>query len=82
MEKIIFKGVAHCATTFKNCFKDNDLADLKAIEDVDLAKGVFVAGDQVQIIFGAGLVNDVYGSICRAQQYEKYEFKRFKNSSE
>lgn len=40
--------------------KDNDLADLKAMEDVDLAKGVFVAGDQVQIIFGAGLVNDVY----------------------
>lgn len=30
------------------------------MEDVDLAKGVFVAGDQVQIIFGAGLVNDVY----------------------
>ena len=28
--------------------------------NVDLAKGVFVAGDQVQIIFGAGLVNDVY----------------------
>lgn len=27
---------------------------------MDLAKGVFVAGDQVQIIFGAGLVNDVY----------------------
>ncbi len=40
--------------------KDNDAADLKAIENVDLAKGVFVAGDQVQIIFGAGLVNDIY----------------------
>lgn len=33
---------------------------MKAIEDLDLAKGVFVAGDQLQIIFGAGLVNDVY----------------------
>ena len=27
--------------------------------NVDLVKGVFVAGDQVQIIFGAGLVNDI-----------------------
>jgi len=54
------QGVAHCATSLRIVLKDNDLADLKAIEDVDLAKGVFVAGDQVQIIFGAGLVNDVY----------------------
>lgn len=54
------QGIAHCATRLRIVLKDNDLADLKAIEDVDLAKGVFVAGDQVQIIFGAGLVNDVY----------------------
>ncbi len=54
------QGVAHCATRLRIVLKDNELADLKAIEDVDLAKGVFVAGDQVQIIFGAGLVNDVY----------------------
>ncbi len=54
------QGVAHCATRLRIVLKSNDIADLKAIEDVDLAKGVFVAGDQVQIIFGAGLVNDVY----------------------
>lgn len=54
------QGVAHCATRLRIVLKNNDIADLKAIEDVDLAKGVFVAGDQVQIIFGAGLVNDVY----------------------
>ncbi len=54
------QGVAHCATRLRIVLKDNDLADLKAMEDVDLAKGVFVAGDQVQIIFGAGLINDVY----------------------
>lgn len=54
------QGVAHCATRLRIVLNDNDLADLKAIENVDLAKGVFVAGDQVQIIFGAGLVNDVY----------------------
>ena len=54
------QGVAHCATRLRIVLKNNDIADLKAMEDVDLAKGVFVAGDQVQIIFGAGLVNDVY----------------------
>ena len=54
------QGVAHCATRLRIVLNDNDLADLKAIEDVELAKGVFVAGDQVQIIFGAGLVNDIY----------------------
>ena len=54
------QGVAHCATRLRIVLENNDAADLKAIEDLDLAKGVFVAGDQLQIIFGAGLVNDVY----------------------
>lgn len=52
-------GVAHCATRLRLVLEDNDKADTKSIEDVDLVKGVFVAGDQLQIIFGAGLVNDV-----------------------
>lgn len=52
-------GVAHCATRLRLVLEDNDKADIKAMEDVDLVKGVFVAGDQVQIIFGTGLVNDV-----------------------
>ncbi len=52
-------GVAHCATRLRLVLEDNDKADTQAIEDVNLVKGVFVAGDQLQIIFGAGLVNDV-----------------------
>ena len=52
-------GVAHCATRLRLVLEDNDRADIKSIEEVDLVKGVFVAGDQLQIIFGAGLVNDV-----------------------
>ena len=74
------QGVAHCATRLRIVLNDNDLADLKAIEDVDLAKGVFVAGDQVQIIFGAGLVNDVYEVF--AEQYEKHESERSENGGE
>lgn len=57
-KKNIF-GIAHCATRLRLVLEDNDKADLKNMEKVDLVKGVFVAGDQVQIIFGAGLVNDV-----------------------
>ncbi|WP_448861837.1 glucose PTS transporter subunit IIA [Dorea sp.] len=52
-------GIAHCATRLRLVLEDNDRADLKNMENVDLVKGVFVAGDQVQIIFGAGLVNDI-----------------------
>lgn len=54
------QGIAHCATRLRIVLEDNDAVDLKAIEELDLVKGVFVAGDQLQIIFGAGLVNDVY----------------------
>lgn len=52
-------GVAHCATRLRLVLEDNDKADISSIENVNLVKGVFVAGDQLQIIFGAGLVNDV-----------------------
>ena len=52
-------GIAHCATRLRLVLEDNDKADTKAIENVDLVKGLFVADDQLQIIFGAGLVNDV-----------------------
>lgn len=54
------QGTAHCATRLRIVLKDNDLMDLKGLENVDLVKGVFMAGDQLQLIFGMGLVNDVY----------------------
>lgn len=73
------QGVAHCATRLRIVLKDNDLADLKAIEDVDLAKGVFVAGDQVQIIFGAGLVNDVYAVFAENNNMKNMSLSDLKN---
>lgn len=54
------QGAAHCATRLRLILDNNDRADLKAIEKIDLVKGVFIAGDQLQIIFGAGTVNNVY----------------------
>ena len=52
-------GIAHCATRLRLVLADNDKANIGQIEDVDLVKGVFVAGDQLQIIFGTGIVNDI-----------------------
>lgn len=52
--------VTHCATRLRLVLKDNDKADMEGLENVRLVKGVFVAGDQLQIIFGAGLVDSVY----------------------
>ena len=54
------QGAAHCATRLRIVLKDNDKMDLKAIEQVEHVKGAFVAGDQLQIIFGAGIVNNVF----------------------
>ncbi len=53
------QSVTHCATRLRLVLKDNDKADITKIENIRLAKGAFVAGDQLQIIFGAGLVNSV-----------------------
>ena len=49
--------VTHCATRLRLVLKDNKKADMEGLENIRLVKGVFVAGDQLQMIFGAGLVN-------------------------
>lgn len=54
------QGVAHCATRLRIVLKDTSLVQSKELEEVELVKGVFIVGSQLQIIFGAGLVNDVY----------------------
>ncbi|MCY7151673.1 PTS transporter subunit EIIC [Streptococcus gallolyticus subsp. gallolyticus] len=52
--------VTHCATRLRLVLKDNNKADMQGLENVRLVKGVFVAGNQLQMIFGAGLVNNIY----------------------
>lgn len=64
------QGVAHCATRLRIVLEDTKKVDLKAIEQVELAKGVFIAGDQLQIIFGPGLVNDVYEVFAKVSEKE------------
>ncbi len=53
-------GVTHCATRLRIVLKDNSLIQSDNLENVELVKGSFVAGDQLQLIFGAGTVNEVY----------------------
>lgn len=45
----------HCATRLHIVLKDYDKINKEAIDNIDLVKGEFVAGNQLQIIFGAGL---------------------------
>ena len=58
MENI--QGTAHCATRLRIVLQDNSLADIEKLEDINRVKGAFIAGNQLQLIFGAGVVNDVY----------------------
>ena len=53
------QGTAHCATRIMIVLKDNDLADIEKLEDIDKVTGAFIAGNQLQLILGAGTVNEV-----------------------
>lgn len=75
------QGVAHCATRLRIVLKDNDLLQMEKVENVDLAKGAFLAGDQLQIIFGAGLVNDVYKVFASYTHMENMSLSDVKQQS-
>lgn len=72
------QGTAHCATRLRIVLKDYDLVNLEGIENVDLVKGQFVAGNQLQIIFGAGLVNDIYDVFSRYTHTENMSLSDIK----
>jgi PTS system beta-glucosides-specific IIC component/PTS system sucrose-specific IIC component len=54
------ESVTHCATRLRMVLKDEDKADAKAIENLDLVEGSFSNAGQFQIILGQGKVNKVY----------------------
>ena len=68
------QGAAHCATRLRIVLKDLSLAKTDKLENIDLVKGCFVAGSQLQLIFGAGTVNEVYKSFCKGSKIRKYVF--------
>jgi PTS system sucrose-specific IIC component len=53
-------AMAHCATRLRLAVNDEALIDEKAIEDIEGVKGQFKVAGQYQIIFGSGIVNQVY----------------------
>ena len=54
------QGAAHCATRLRIVLKDLSLVKTDKLENIDLIKGCFIAGSQLQLILGAGTVNEVY----------------------
>ncbi|WP_103662586.1 sucrose-specific PTS transporter subunit IIBC [Lactobacillus sp. HT06-2] len=56
-------SLAHCATRLRIVVKDRTKVDEKKLDKIDKAKGFFFTAGQYQIIFGTGLVNDVYDAV-------------------
>ncbi len=59
------QALAHCATRLRLALKDDALIDEAAIESLDGVKGQFKVGGQYQIIFGSGIVNQVYAEVAK-----------------
>ena len=55
-------SVTHCATRLRIELNDESKYDQKKLEDIEGAKGVFFTNGQLQIIFGSGLVQQVYAA--------------------
>ncbi|MEL6116498.1 sucrose-specific PTS transporter subunit IIBC [Photobacterium sp. SP02] len=59
------QALAHCATRLRLALKDDAIVDEKAIESLDGVKGQFKVAGQYQIIFGSGIVNQVYAELAK-----------------
>lgn len=57
------QSVTHCQTRLRFVVKNRKAIDDKAIENLELVKGVFFGSGQYQVIIGTGVVNDVYAAI-------------------
>lgn len=55
-------SATHCATRLRLELNDESKYDQKKLEDVEGVKGVFFTNGQLQIIFGSGLVQQVFGA--------------------
>lgn len=75
------KGVAHCATRLRLVLDDDSKINMDNLDNVNLVKGVFIVGDQLQIIFGAGLVNEVYAVFGKEVGMENMSLSDIKTKS-
>jgi PTS system sucrose-specific IIC component len=58
------KALAHCATRLRLALKDEACVNEAAIDELDGVKGQFKVAGQYQIIFGSGIVNQVYAQMA------------------
>ena len=56
------KNVNHCATRLRMELKDEKRYDRDKLENIDGVKGVFFTNGQLQLIFGSGLVQQVFNA--------------------
>lgn len=75
------QGVAHCATRLRIVLDDNSKANMEDLDNIELVKGVFIVGDQLQIIFGAGLVNEIYAVFSKLAGMENMSLSDVKSKS-
>lgn len=75
------QGVAHCATRLRIVLDDNIKAKMDKLDNIELVKGVFIVGDQLQIIFGAGLVTEVYEVFSKLVGIENMSLSDVKSKS-
>ncbi|AXT73543.1 sucrose-specific PTS transporter subunit IIBC [Vibrio sp. dhg] len=59
------QALAHCATRLRLALKDEEKVNEKAIGELDGVKGQFKVAGQYQIIFGSGIVNQVYAEMAK-----------------
>lgn len=59
------QALAHCATRLRLAVKDESLINEQMIEELDGVKGQFKVAGQYQIIFGSGIVNQVYAEMAK-----------------
>ncbi|MGI0118569.1 sucrose-specific PTS transporter subunit IIBC [Zooshikella sp. RANM57] len=64
-------SATHCATRLRLVLHDDNKGDKVAIDQLDNVKGCFANAGQFQIIFGTGLVNEVYDEFMRVTQLEQ-----------
>jgi len=73
------QGAAHCATRLRIVLKDLSLVKNDKLENIDLVKGSFIAGSQLQLIFGAGTVNEVYKVFAKEAKLENMSLSDVKD---
>lgn len=56
------ENAAHCVTRLRLVLKDKNNFDKEALSKIEGTKGVFMNSGQLQIIFGSGVVNEVFAA--------------------